>query len=87
MTSSTFAGLAAILQTQFHVQPGLIQPYATLTDLGLDSLGQLEFVFAVEDVFGLRMALDPGKTRLSLAQLCAVIDGRHGPRAPLAEKA
>jgi len=51
LSSPTFNSIAAILQTDFRVDPAAISPATALTDLGLDSLALMEFVFAVEDAF------------------------------------
>lgn len=40
-----------ILVDKFHVDGARVQPSASLQDLGLDSLGLMEFVFALEDSF------------------------------------
>ncbi len=73
----TFDRVAALLEKDFHVEPGHIEPTAALADLGLDSLTLMEFVFAVEDAFGLRIPeerLDPRDLGITLQRLCEVID-------------
>ena len=45
------------LTTDFGVDPESIEPDATLTDLGLDSLSLVEFIFDIEDELGI--VLDP----------------------------
>ena len=47
----TFEVVRSALTQQFHVEPGKISPDAPLQSLGLDSLGLMEFVFAIEDRF------------------------------------
>ena len=77
MASSTFDDVATVLATKFHVEPGLIEPKAALKSLGLDSLSLMEFVFAIEDHFMLRIPedrLDPRQTELTLADVCRAID-------------
>ena len=77
MNSLTFNSVAAILEHEFHLQPEQIEPSAALTDLGLDSLALMEFVFAVEDAFHLRIPedrLDPREAGITLQRLCEVID-------------
>lgn len=77
MTSPSFNTLSGILQKDFHVAPEAIVPAAALTDLGLDSLALMEFVFAVEDAFHLRIPedkLDPREAGITLQRLCDVID-------------
>jgi acyl carrier protein len=76
-SSPTFNSIAAILESDFHVERGAISPATTLSDLGLDSLALMEFVFAVEDAFHLRIPedrLDPREAGITLQRLCEVID-------------
>lgn len=77
MPSPTFNTIADILQGEFHVAPADVRPGAALADLGLDSLALMEFVFAVEDAFHLRIPedrLDPREAGITLQRLCEVID-------------
>jgi acyl carrier protein len=76
-TPATFGRVAAILEHQFHVGPELIGPDLALADTGLDSLALMEFVFAVEDEFAVRLPeerLDPRDGGLTLGHLCEVLD-------------
>jgi acyl carrier protein len=76
-SSPTFNGIAAILQNDFHLERSAIAPATALSDLGLDSLALMEFVFAVEDAFHLRIPedrLDPREAGITLQRLCEVID-------------
>ena len=77
MTTSTFESIAAILEKDFQVARDTIHPAAALVDLGLDSLALMEFVFAVEDAFHLRIPedkLDPREAGITLQRLCEVLD-------------
>lgn len=77
MTNVTFNSIAALLENDFHVDRAAIEPGAVLTDLGLDSLTLMEFVFAVEDAFHLRIPedkLDPREAGITLQRLCEVIE-------------
>ncbi len=77
MDSSTFAAISSVLVDKFHVDGALAQPTTTLDQLGLDSLALMEFVFAVEDRFDVRIPedrLDPRQLGISLAQLASLID-------------
>lgn len=87
MSNPTFNVLSAVLQNDFHVAPADIVPTAALADLGLDSLALMEFVFAVEDAFHLRIPedkLDPREAGITLQRLCEVIDTLPTPIAPVA---
>jgi acyl carrier protein len=73
----TFEVVAEVLQQQFHVEPEKIAPERSLQALGLDSLSLMEFVFAIEDRFELRIPeerLDPRQSQLTLTDLCAALD-------------
>ena len=77
MSSATFNSIARILENEFHLDPAAIRPEAALAELGLDSLALMEFVFAVEDAFRLRIPeerLDPREAGITLQRLCEVID-------------
>ncbi len=85
MSTPTFNTLSGILQKEFHVTPDVIVPNAALADLGLDSLALMEFVFAVEDAFHLRIPedrLDPREAGITLQRLCEVIDTLPAAAAP-----
>jgi acyl carrier protein len=77
MNSTTFAAISSVLLDKFHVDAALVQPASTLDQLGLDSLALMEFVFAVEDRFDVRIPeerLDPRQLGVTLAQLAGLID-------------
>ncbi len=74
---STYDAIAEVLGDAFKVEPACISPEATLESLGLDSLALMEFVFAVEDRFGVRIPeerLDPRQAGVTLATLADLID-------------
>lgn len=76
-TTTTFDAVRGVLQSQFEVEPARVEPATPLAALGLDSLSLMEFVFAVEDRFSLRIPeerLDPRQADLTLADLCRAID-------------
>jgi acyl carrier protein len=78
VNTPTFNTIAGILEKDFRMARERIAPESTLVELGLDSLSLMEFVFAVEDAFRLRIPedrLDPRAAGLTLAHLCEVIDG------------
>ncbi len=77
MNPSTFDAISAVLVGQFQVEPTAVRPDVALDQLGLDSLALMEFVFAVEDRFDVRIPedrLDPRQAGVTLAQLAALID-------------
>lgn len=83
MARSTYETVAHVLTEQFHVEPQLIAPEVSLGSLGLDSLSLVEFVFSLEDHFGLRIPeerLDPRQGDLTLASVCAALDAAIAQR-------
>ena len=85
MNTPTFNTIAGILEKDFRMARERITSERTLVELGLDSLALMEFVFAVEDAFRLRIPedrLDPRAAGLTLAHLCDVIDGMTGTVLP-----
>jgi len=87
-SSPTFNSIATILETDFRVERVNISPTTALSDLGLDSLALMEFVFAVEDAFHLRIPedrLDPREAGITLQRLCEVIDAEGEAAAARAE--
>ena len=77
MNPSTFAAVSAVLVEQFRVDAAAVGPQVALDQLGLDSLALMEFVFAVEDRFDVRIPedrLDPRQAGVTLEQLAALLD-------------
>jgi acyl carrier protein len=78
-SAPVFNSIAAILVNSFDVAPASITPEAPLSELGLDSLALMEFVFAVEDAFHLRLPedkLDPREAGITLQRLCEAIEAQ-----------
>jgi len=85
MQPSTFAAVSSVLVENFHLDPALVQPQTALDQLGLDSLALMEFVFAVEDRFEVRIPedrLDPRQAGITLAQLASLLDEAVAARPP-----
>ena len=77
MNTQIFDAIAEVLLEQFHVDAIRIRPDATLESLGLDSLSLMEFVFAVEDRFSVRIPedqLDPRRAGITLEHLTDVLE-------------
>ncbi|MCH2474347.1 MAG: phosphopantetheine-binding protein [Gemmatimonadetes bacterium] len=55
---SAYSYLAKVLVDKYDVDEDKIRPEATLTDLGLDSLMVVEFLFDVEDEFNIEVPDD-----------------------------
>jgi acyl carrier protein len=77
MTTQTFEAVAEVLAEKFAVEASRIRPDATLESLGLDSLTLMEFVFAVEDRFSVRIPedrLDPLQAGVTLGHLSDLLE-------------
>ena len=57
--STTFERLSAILIKDYKLQPDRLTQDARLESLGLDSLGTVELLWTVEDVFQIKLPGDP----------------------------
>lgn len=74
---SSFDVLSELLINQFGVDPDIIGLDVPVNELGLDSLTLMEFIFAAEDAFSLRIPeekLNPHEAGLTLATVCSAID-------------
>lgn len=78
MTSSEiYSSLIDLLKNKFEVSVENITPSSTLSELGLDSLSLMEFVFAAEDAFYIRIAeedLDPRQIGTTLSDISNIIE-------------
>ena len=54
----TFAKVKALMVSEFDIAADGVTPATELTALGVDSLAALEFVFELEDAFGVTMGTD-----------------------------
>jgi acyl carrier protein len=82
MNSQLFDEVAKELTDTFGVDPALVNRQATLQNLGLDSLALMEFVFAVEDRFSIRIPedkLDPRQAGLTLERLVGALEEQLAP--------
>jgi acyl carrier protein len=77
VNTETYTVLSSLLVDKFSVDPTKVSREATFLDLGLDSLTLMEFVFAAEDAFSIRIPedqIDPNLAGLTLDDICQVID-------------
>ena len=66
----------AILAEQAVVAPGDIRMEATLGDLGIDSLGLVEAIFALEEAFDIEVpfnANDPERSEFDISTVGAMV--------------
>ena len=75
-SNEIYVKVQSLLSEKFHGNADVRRTTA-LTDLGLDSLTLMEFVFAIEDAFDTRIPeekLDPREETNTLEQVCVIID-------------
>ncbi len=76
-SSEIYSSLIDLLKNKFEVSIEKITPTSTLSELGLDSLSLMEFVFAAEDAFSIRIAeedLDPRQIGTTLSDISNIIE-------------
>ncbi len=84
MNTELFDDIVGILRDKFQVDAATLRPDTTLESLGLDSLTLMEFVFAVEDQYSVRVPedkLDPRQTGITLEHLVRILDEERGKTA------
>lgn len=68
--------LLKILTEKFYIDVSSFGPDTSLDALGLDSMALMEFIFAVEDDFSIRISedqLDPSKTSMTFGEFASLI--------------
>jgi len=68
----------AIVAEQAVLEPSDVTPESTLEDLGIDSLGLVESIFAIEEAFDINVpfnANEPGASDFDITSVAAIIAG------------
>jgi acyl carrier protein len=68
--------VVAILAEQAVLAPSEVRPEATLQDLGIDSLGLVEAIFAIEEAFDVEVpfnANEPGKSEFDISTVESMV--------------
>ena len=65
----TFARIKQLAAKEFSIDPDALDPNAALDSLGIDSLSLIEFMFKVEEEFGVSLSGDELKAIRTLADL------------------
>ena len=65
----TLERLKQLAAKELAIDPGALDPAASLDSLGIDSLGLIDFMFKVEEEFGVRVSDEDLKDIKSLAAL------------------
>lgn len=72
------AAVIAILATQLLLPPSSVAPDARVDDLGLDSLGKVEAIFALEERFAIAIpfnANEPDRPDFDFSSVPSIIAG------------
>lgn len=78
---SSLKQLQDLVQEKYRIDPATIDPHASMLEQGIDSLALAEFLFDIEDRFGIQFPAERADVS-SLAGLARVIDEiRAGQRA------
>ena len=70
---SSLKELQDLVHDKFGIEAAALDPDASMREKGLDSLALVEFIFAIEDRFGISMS-DEDSTIDTLARLSTVVD-------------
>jgi acyl carrier protein len=71
---NTLTVLTTILTKDYKIPPERLLPDASLSTLGVDSLGMLELMFKIEDEFKLKIPGDPPTDLETVGDVVAYID-------------
>ena len=78
--NNTLEQLSALLARDYQVSPERLTPDAALQDLGIDSLGTVELLWAVEERFGIELPADP-PVLSTVGEVVRYIDDLRAQRA------
>lgn len=70
-----------ILAEQAVIEPSDVSMDQTLDDLGIDSLGLVESIFAIEETFDIQVpfnANDPAHSEFDISSVRAIVDAVRG---------
>lgn len=76
MQDSVRDKVVAILAEQAAVDPAQVSADATLEDLGIDSLGLVETIFAIEEAFDIQVpfnANDPAASEFDISTVASMV--------------
>jgi acyl carrier protein len=81
MADSVHDKVIAILAEQAVLEVEDLHPSATLDDLGIDSLGVVESIFAIEEAFDIQVpfnANEPEKSAFDISSVASIITAVEG---------
>lgn len=81
MTHSVKDRVIAIIAEQAVLDPADVTMNSSLADLGLDSLGLVEAIFAIEEAFDISVpfnANEPGKSEFDISSVASIVSAVEG---------
>lgn len=81
MADSVEEKVIRILAEQAMLTPADVTPDSTLEDLGIDSMGLVESIFAIEEAFDIAVpfnANEPGKSGFDISSVAAIVRAVEG---------
>jgi acyl carrier protein len=81
MAQSVRDKIIAIIAEQAMLEPSDVTETATLEDLGIDSLGLVESIFAIEEAFDIQVpfnANEPEASEFDISSVAAIIRAVEG---------
>lgn len=81
MADETARRIIEIIAEQAVLEPGDVSPEQTLEDLGIDSLGLVEAIFAIEESFDISVpfnANEPTQSEFDISSVGAIIAAVQG---------
>ena len=81
MSETVKSRVVAIIAEQAVLEPGDVKSDATLEDLGIDSLGLVESIFAIEEAFDIQVpfnANEPEKSDFDISSVAAIVKAVEG---------
>ena len=81
MADSVQDKVIAIIAEQAVLEPTDVKMDATLEDLGIDSLGLVESIFAIEEAFDIQVpfnANDPSESDFDISSVAAIVRAVEG---------
>ena len=81
MTQSIKDNVIAIIAEQAVLEPSDVTLDASLEDLGIDSLGLVESIFAIEEAFDISVpfnANEPEKSEFDISSVAAIVKAVEG---------
>ena len=70
---SSLQDLQDLIKEKFDIDPSTLDAHASMREKGFDSLALVEFLFAIEDKYGISLS-DEDSNIDTLAELAALVD-------------